>query len=375
MDQRVADGADVVDTITEIFLPGRTVASATGDVLGLATGVMLPSFVAGPENRLVTNAVGALVDDDDAAFEDGVVKTGPRLLALYGPSGSGKTHLARGVVRYWQEHRGPESAEYFTASDFRRAFLAAINDDSVGDFRRRTRGRQLLAIDDLHQLPDDKYLLQELRYTLDDYAETGGTVLVTANESVSALNNISADIRSRLAGGLVLQLALPGAAARRQILRQAAAALGRPLSAEVADRLANGIDGAAHELFAAVFELRAHSPSSAGDAKQAERLLAARAARRPSLRKIVAVAAKYYRQPQAVLKSDSRRQSAVLPRAAIIYLARELTDCTYEQIGRALGGRDHTTIMHSYKKIDHDRQHDLGIQQALNELRRILLSR
>jgi chromosomal replication initiator protein len=359
----------VVDHITEIFLPGRTVASATGDALGFATGVMLPSFVAGPENRLVATAVGALVDD--------VVNTGPRLLALYGPSGSGKTHLARGVVRHWQEHRGPESAEYFTASDFRRAFLAAIDADNVGDFRRRTRGRQLFAIDDLQQLPDDEYLLQELRYTLDEYAEAGGTVLITANEPVAALNNISADIRSRLSGGLVLQLALPGAAARQQILRQVAAALGRPLSEEVASRLASGIDGAAHELFAAVFELCASSPNSAGDAdvKQAERLLAARAARRPTVREIVAVVAKYYRQPQAVLKSDSRRQSAVLPRATIIFLARELTDCTYEQIGRALGGRDHTTIMHSYKKIDHDRQHDLGIQESLDELRRILLSR
>ena len=202
-------------------------------------------------------------------------------------------------------------------------------------------------------------------------------VLVTANEPIATLGNISTDIRSRLSGGLSLQLALPGVAARQQILRQAAAALGRPLSAEIAARLANGIDGAAHELFAALFELYAHSPNFAGDAaeKQAERLLAARIARRPSLREIVAVVAKYYRRPQAVLKSDSRRQSTVLPRAVIIFLARELTDCTYEQIGRALGGRDHTTIMHSYKKIDRDRQHDFDIQQSLEELRRILLSR
>ena len=75
---------------------------------------------------------------------------------------------------------------------------------------------------------------------------------------------------------------------------------------------------------------------------------------------IVAIVAKYYGLPQKQLKSSSRKHAVVQGRATIIYLARELTGASYDEIGRALGGRDHTTIMHNYKKIERDRQRDLA---------------
>jgi chromosomal replication initiator protein len=369
-----ADGADVVDHIIEIPLPGRTVASPTCDAPGHAAGVSLPSFVAGPENRLVAAAITRLMRDDRQQVQDEAPRA-PTVWAFYGPSGSGKTHLARGLVRHWHDHHGPDSAEYLTAVDFRRALSAAIDGENVSELRDRIRGRLLLAIDDLHRLPDDDYLVEELRYTLDDLELAGGTVIVTSMQPAGTLANMPPDLRSRLSSGLVLQLAPPGTAARERLVRQVAAALGRPVSDEVAGRLANGLQGTASELFGAVFELLAAAPvNGMANVKQADRLLASRAARRPTLREITTVVAKYFRQPQAVLKSASRRQSAVLPRAVAVYLARELAGASYEQIGRALGGRDHTTIMHNYRKIDRQRQRDLAIQETLAELRRILLS-
>jgi chromosomal replication initiator protein len=298
----------------------------------------------------------------------------PKFLVFYGPSGSGKTHLARGLVHAWQDRYGSQCAEYFTASDLRREFAAALEADLVTEFRQRVRGRQLLAIDDLHQLPEEPYLLQELRHTLDEYEHQQRLVVLTAAGPPSTLPNLPSDLRSRLAAGLVLQLAPSGPAARQRIVLQTAAALGRPLNGEVATRLATGVPGSVNELFGAVFELCANSPISGDDSEHADRLIASRAARQPTLREITAVVAKYYKQPQAVLKSASRRQAAVLPRAVIVYLARELGDHSYDSIGRALGGRDHSTIMHSYRKVQSAQQHDLGLQSALDELRRILLS-
>jgi chromosomal replication initiator protein len=367
-----ADGADVVDQLTEILLPGRTIGSLTGDAGDRTVGGVLPSFVAGPENRLVAAAVGALLQVDASEAMQSCAT--PWLLSLYGPSGSGKTHLVRGLVEYWKEHHGAESAVYLTASDFRRGFADAIENDSVGAFRASVRGRALLAIDDLHQLPDDDFLMQELRHTLDEYEESGDRVVVGSNQPAPALSNLPSDLRSRFAAGLVLQIALPGSAARGRIARQAGAALGFPLGDEVADRLAGGVCGTASELLGAVFDLCAR-PAGSEKIASLERVLAARAARRATLREIVAAVAKYYRLPQSLLRSATRRQAAVLPRSVIIYLARELAGSTYEQIGRALGGRDHTTVMHSYRKIDRERQHDPAIQATLDELRRRLMGR
>jgi chromosomal replication initiator protein len=281
--------------------------------------------------------------------------------------------LVRGLVRTWQSRHDPHCAEYFTAGDLRREFAAALDADRVTDFRRRVRGRRLLAIDDLHQLPDEPYLLQELRFTLEEYEQDGGFVVVTSTRPTSTLANLPPDLRSRFAGGLMLQLAPAAESARQHIVHQTAAVLGRPVNGEVASRLAAGVPGSVNELIGAVLELYANSPTPNEEAQFATRLLATRAARQPTLREIIAIVAKYYKQPQAVLKSSSRRQSAVLPRAVIVYLARELGNHSYDSIGRALGGRDHSTIMHNYRKIQSARQHDLGLQSALDEVHRILM--
>jgi chromosomal replication initiator protein len=117
-------------------------------------------------------------------------------------------------------------------------------------------------------------------------------------------------------------------------------------------------------LFGAVFELCA--TTSNGEE------VTPRAARQPQLREIIAIVARHFGLPQKELKSSSRRQSIVTARAVAIYFARELAGASYDQIGRALGGRDHTTIMHNYRKIERDRVRDPAIQEAIELLTRVI---
>jgi chromosomal replication initiator protein len=365
--EKFADGADVIDYLSEIPLPGRVLAPPHAPAEPAAPNSASLGFVAGAENRLVASAVNRLMH---AAPKGGEA----RLLALFGPSGTGKTHLVLGLVRYWKEQRGDESALYLTASDFYRAYVDAIKQDTVSDFRRWVREREMLALDDLHQLTSGGRVSQELRYTLDAYEENGGTVLIASRRAPTTLGNLSADVRSRLTAGLMLQLAPPGNAARVRIIRRAAETLGHPLSDAAANQLAKNVAGTANELFGALFEICA-TGAVAADSENlvAERFYGARSRQRPNLREIVAAVARYYRIPQAQLKSGSRRQSIVAARAMVIYLAREIAAATYEQIGRSLGGRDHTTIIHSYRKIEHERSREPALQQAIDELRRTLV--
>ncbi len=368
----------MVDYLTEMPLPGRTLVPPARVAADREAKVALPAFVAGPENRLVAAAFNRLIDAAHAPSAATVQASraahfAPAVLALFGPSGTGKTHLAYGLVRYWQQQRGTEAAQYVTAGDFRRQFHDAIRGDAIVDFRRHCRDCQLLAIDDLHHLPPSEHLLQELRYTLDEYEDRGGTVVVTSNRPANTLANMPSDLRSRLAGGLMLQLAPLGAAARLHVIRQTSAAIGRSLSDDAAHRLAAGVSGTTTDLIGALFELCQAAPDSqVSDSHRAEQLLAKR---RPALREIIAVVARYTRVPQKQLKSASRKQSTVFARAIAVYLARELAAASYLEIGRALGGRDHTTIMHSYRKIDEDRLRCPATQETLDELRRILVSR
>jgi chromosomal replication initiator protein len=173
----------------------------------------------------------------------------------------------------------------------------------------------------------------------------------------------------------MLQLAVPGTAARMRIVQHVASALGASLSDDAMHRLVSGMHGTTSQLVGAIFGLFAADSVKSKRGIVGKGVEPSHNARQPSLPEIVAVVGRYYSLPQKLIKSGCRKQSAVMARATAVYLARELTDSSYEQIGRALGGRDHTTIMHNYRKIDRDRQTDAATQQSIEDLRRILVCR
>jgi chromosomal replication initiator protein len=368
-----SDGTDMLDCVTEIPLPGRVLVPSKVPPRNGAARNPLPSFVAGPENHLVAGAFTQLLQTSTATADAAKPFT-PALLVLFGPSGTGKSHLATGLVRHWQAQFGEASATYTTAADFRHRLNDAIKRQAELAFRNEFRGSDLLVIDDLQHLPADDYAFQELRYTLDDYEDRGATVIITSSEAVNSLPNLPADLRSRLSAGLALQLAPPGVAARVRIINHAATAIDCPISSDTAERLAKGVEGNANNLFRALFELSSTSGSTIST-QAADELLAAHSARRPTIREITAVVARNQNVPQSQLKSSSRKQSIVFARGLIVYLARELADLSYEEIGRALGGRDHTTIIHNYRKIAHECETNPQTAQSLETLRCTLLNR
>lgn len=321
----------------------------------------LPSFVAGPENCLVAAMVERLMKPQTGMRDTS--NPYPPILALFGPNGVGKTHLAAGLARHWQRQLGDGAAYYLTAADFRRDYFDAIDTNRLREFRDRYRTRRMLAIDDIHRLPKDEHITQELRYLVDSIEESGGLLLVTSNRPADTLSNLPADLRSRLSAGLSLQLAPPGSEARMRIIRYASQAIGMELNADIATQLAGSSPKTATQTFAELFEHWLAPPN--GDNPQPHR--------QPTLQQIISAVARYTRVPQKLLKSGSRRQSVVFARAIAIYLARELTPASYEQIGRTLGGRDHTTVMYNYEKIECERTKNVATQEAIEELRRTLL--
>lgn len=351
----------MVDLVTEIPLPGRTFSVASCADRGVPVRVGLESFVAGPENRVAASAINRLLESADSLSTT--------LLAICGASGTGKTHLARGLVHSWQERFGGGAAMYLTAADFRHTLADAVRRETVAEFRGCLCDHRLLVIDDIDRLPRAEFVQQELRFTIDAFAEVAALLIVTASKPLSLLGELSPDVRSRLAAGLELRLSEPDEATRAELVRRTSAALGRPLSAAAAARFAAGIGGTANDLFGALFEFNARFADSAGAELAAiNEFLVVRSARRPAMNEILQAVARYYRVPQKVLKSSTRRQSAVAARAMAVYLARELAELSYERIGQSLGGRDHTTIMHNYRKVAAALPRDSQTREALAEL-------
>ncbi len=340
----------MLDGVTVIDLPRCRVES------GEHPAAVVPSFVAGPENRLAVVALKQLLAAEELSNGSGWFHP----LVLTGPSGSGKTQLAKAITRHWSAQLGETDVAYFTAIDFARQLHSARSEGQIELFRQYVAALKLLVIEDFQHLPQRSFLQREFRDTLDLLREVGSVVVITASEICCE----DSGLRDRLQSGLTVRLSLPGLEARREILSQAAHIRDMRLTSDQLVELSHRVDGPAPRLCQALAELE----------MQQQLGTSVTAACHPQLKikQIVAVVARYFKLTQAALQSSARRKSLVHARGMIVYLARMLTNLSYAEIGRGLGGRDHSTVMHAHRCTLKLAATDSTTQRDLEELRRIL---
>jgi chromosomal replication initiator protein len=347
----------VVDGVLRIDLPISPAEPATSD----AECSDLGCFVAGAENRVPVLVLEKLLTGE-AGFS---TREWANPLVLIGPSGSGKSLLARGIARRWLPILGPEQVAYFTALDWTRSFAMAREDRQLPEFRAQLAGLQLLVIEDLHKLPAKLAVQHALRDLLDHLAETGTVIICTSQVAPSAQIGLEAGLCDRLMGGLLQWLNHPGTAARLELLRLAATERGTKIDDRELRMLAENTTGPASQLLRALRELEVAPLVGANPGSQRVVL---------SAKEIVAIVARYFGVTQAALRGPARRKSLVFARSVAVYLIRILTKASYSQIGRELGRRDHSTIMHAMESIQLAIATDPATKHAVEELRRIALS-
>jgi chromosomal replication initiator protein len=297
-------------------------------------------FFAGPENALVRSIVHLV---------DGQIGSNSPLV-LYGPRGVGKSALALALAARRRMSQGLESVIVTTAPDFARSLADAVEADSVADHRSRHQRCDLLVIDDLHRLTNKPAAQQFLISALAALQKRGSLVIATLNQLPQATPGLTPALVSRLMGGLVVRLALPGPLARRELARQAATQANLQLNEQEIDRLAGSSDESTdHYLSAAKIRelvLRLAADQELGPqpepAKQHKALC----------RRVTTLVAKHFALPVSELRGKSRRQAIADARGLAMYLVRRLTAMSYADVGRLFGNRDHTTVLHACRKIE-----------------------
>ncbi|MEM9657133.1 MAG: DnaA/Hda family protein [Planctomycetota bacterium] len=317
-------------------------------------------FVVGPENQLLLSPLAPLLNprSTEESAPD-AERFNP--LVLIGPSGGGKSTLLRGVVACWRSFFGNEAIGSFSIVDFGREAQSAHSQGETSAWRRRFRELRLLALDDLQRLRPRSSIRAELRIAMDAVLASGGTVLVASQVEPAALTALDSGLRDRLAAGLLVRLKWPGRAARQALLAHEAEHRRIDCSREQIDRLAEQLEGPPSRILGALLKPGCFDrPSSASRDEN------------PTMKQIVTVASRYFRVNKAMLTGKSRRKSLVFARSIVVHLARRLTALSYAQIGVALGGRDHTTVMHADRSISQKAASDAQTQRALEQLERIL---
>lgn len=346
-------------TLAAIELPRRADAPAARSAAALEG-----RFVVGPENRLAEATVArtqALAGQADRELLSPLV--------FYGPAGSGKTHLAEGLAAWWRSARPRSAVQVTTAREFADRLSAVARRGELEKWRGGLRGAELLVIEDVQQLATRRAAQQELWHLLDAAADRGSLVVLTLRGLPSQVQGLLAGLRGRMTAGLVVPLSLPSPATRRALVERLAKARGLQLPARLLAQLADQYGTTVEALCSALAELEGLAGDGPLDAERWRRLMAASRTRQSlTLRGIATNVAKYFRLRLADLKSASRRQSIVQARGVAIYLARQLTDQSLQQIGSYFGGRDHTTVLNGYRRIERLSKRDPALRVAVEEL-------
>jgi chromosomal replication initiator protein len=306
-------------------------------------------FVIGPSNRLAHAAALSVAEMPSQAYNP---------LFIYGPPGLGKTHLLHAVGNYVGAFGGGLTVRYATAEEFTNAFLAALARRDLDDFKDRFRGVDVLLIDDVQFFERKARSEEELFHTFNALYDAGSQLVITCDRLPGDLGDLEDRLRERFAAGLVTDIERPDPATRLAILRKRAAHDGVMAEDEALALLAARVTTNVRALEGALIRLVAYG-SLTGRALDAglatdvlDRLgVALTTPRATNVEAIQAAACEHFGLTLQELLSRSRAERVVWPRQAAMYLCKELTTQSLPAIGRAFGGRDHTTVLHACKRV------------------------
>ncbi|MCI0465717.1 MAG: chromosomal replication initiator protein DnaA [Beijerinckiaceae bacterium] len=333
------------------------------------------NFLAGASNQLAHAAAERIARADSG----GTLPYNP--LYLHAGVGLGKTHLLQAVAHAAASEK--RHVIYLTAERFMYGFVSALKAQTAIAFKETLRAIDLLVIDDI-QFLQGKSIQQEFCHTLNALIDSGRQIAVAADRPPADLESLDERVRSRLAGGLCIEIGALDEALRIKILesRIAAAKQVHPsfeVPAEVVTYVASVIRTNGRDLDGAVNRLLAHAslngaPISMETAELAIRdLVRTPEPKRVKIEDIQKLVATHFNVSRADILSSRRTASVVRPRQIAMYLAKVLTPRSLPEIGRRFGGRDHTTVLHAVRKISGLVTSDGALSEEIELLKRMLL--
>jgi chromosomal replication initiator protein len=302
-------------------------------------------------------------------------------LYIHAGVGLGKTHLLQSIT--WAGNAaGEHKVLYLTAEKFMYGFVSALRNQTAIAFKEVLRGIDVLVIDDL-QFLQGKNTQAEFCHTLNALIDAGRQVVIASDRPPSDLESLDDRVRSRLAGGLVVEMSPLGEDLRLEILksRMTAARLHHPgfdVPSPVLAYIAKTVTHNGRDLEGALNRLLAHSKLTGQPVtlELAERemrdLIRPQEPRRVKIEDIQRVVARQYNVSRADLLSSRRTANVVRPRQVAMYLAKTLTLRSLPEIGRRFGGRDHTTVLHAVRKIENLVGNDTTLAEEIEVLKRQL---
>lgn len=324
------------------------------------------SFVVGSCNQFAHAAAKSVSENLGGSYNP---------LFIYGGVGLGKTHLMSAIGYSVATRDYRKNIAFLTSEEFTNEMINAIRFDRMVDFRQKYRKLDLLMIDDIQFIAGKERTQEEFFHTFNSLYESSKQIVITSDRFPNEISDMEQRLRSRFNWGLIADMSPPDLETKIAILKRKAFEDSFDLPDDVAYFLAKQVESNIRELVGYLIRVIAMSslqgiPISVNLAKLALREILQRNTKTITIEDIISYVAKSFNIKTSDLKSKKKHKLYSLPRQVGMYLARNLTDLSYPEIGAAFGGKDHSTVIYGTKKIEKRLETDHSLKILLEALRK-----
>jgi chromosomal replication initiator protein len=323
------------------------------------------NFVVGSGSQLAHAASIAVANAPGRAYNP---------LFVYGETGLGKTHLMHAVAHQMLANNPNARIAYVSTEKFTNEFIHAIRENKLAKFRKYYRNVDALLVDDIHFLSGKESTQEEFFHTFNDLFESGRQIFLASDRPANEIERLENRLISRFQWGLVTDIQAPDFETRVAILKNKACAMKIELDDEIMDFLAERVSRNVRRMEGALTRIAGYDNliDRKLDLNAVERLLSdllhEEAASKVTVDQIQRRVADYYKIRFSELVGRRRTSEIVFPRQVAMYICRTLTGDPLKSIGDAFGGRDHGTVIHACKQVEHIMEQDGSVKRGVDYL-------
>jgi len=337
-------------------------AASPSEAVGLSPRYSFDAFIVGASNQFAHAACRAVAEAPSRSYNP---------LFLYGGVGLGKTHLMHAIGHYVLTHSPGLKLTYISAERFMNEVINAIRYDRILEFRERYRGVDVLLVDDIQFIVGKERTQTEFFHTFNALHDAQKQIVISSDQPPHQITELEERLRSRFEWGLIADIQSPDLETKIAILKRKAEAEGVPLPDDVALFIAGRIKSNIRELEGSLIRLLAYASLTGREISMALAQETLRDVLRHDQRAVTIDAiqkfiADYYKLKLNDLKSRNNSKSIAKPRQVAMYLCKSLTSASLPEIGKSFGGKHHSTVIHSIRKVEELRQRDAAFNSLIN---------
>lgn len=322
------------------------------------------SFIVGTFNELAYAASQAIIESPGTKYNP---------FFIYGGTGLGKTHLIQAIGNAIKNKYLNKKVHYMTLEKFATDFINSLQNNKANSFKEKYRKYDLLIIDDIQFIGKMEKIQEELFHTFNTFYENNKQIIFSSDKHPNYIPELADRLKSRFAAGMIVDVTEPEYESRLAIIKVRLRELNIVLGEDVIEYVATSIQGNIRELEGSLnlivcqYRLKNKPPTLA----EVKTLLKnnMKPKKNMAIKDVVKIVAEYYKLEEMSIYEKTRKKEIVKTRQIIMYLLREDFSVSYPLIGQKLGGKDHTTVMHSCVKIKEDLKNDPQLIQELEQIR------